>query len=64
MAYGATALDYMSSEATHVVSTAVWGDAFEEAAKENPALVFVKPSWIAECVTKGTMVPTTWHEIN
>lgn len=53
----------MAGSAPFIASPARRDAEFDDAFEANPALVFVRPSWIIECAVKQQRVPPTRHGI-
>ena len=55
--YGGTVSDYMRETVDLVITEACWDSNFEQALKDNSALVFLQPKWIFKCHEKQCVVP-------
>ncbi|BFZ00118.1 hypothetical protein BsWGS_03157 [Bradybaena similaris] len=60
-AYNGEVEEYMSKKVTFVVTEQKWDDNFNQAASENPQLIFVKPTWIKSCHDKNKLLPYQPH---
>ena len=63
MLCGATVEAYIGPEITHVITDTSWDAACDDSLSESPNCKFVRPSWLTECVSSNTMVPSVTHEI-
>ncbi|EGD76679.1 hypothetical protein PTSG_12674 [Salpingoeca rosetta] len=63
VAYGGRVDAYMAPDTTHVITERPWDAAFDDALKDNPRLVFVRPSWLLQCHTTQAKVDTFKHRI-
>jgi len=51
-----TVKDSNDESISHCVTTAQWCPEFDEALKENPGLMIVRPDWINECASKMNLL--------
>jgi ferredoxin len=55
--------EYMGDETTHVVSDEPWSAEFDQAAVDNPGVLFVRPSWILVSHERQKREPECNHAI-